>query len=178
MHTRLPSFTFVRDPVYAQTEWSFTPPATTPHYQGSDIVLPMFLLDADNEPITLGDYRLTFVVKKSEMAENVIFQQDITTHPANKPAGVYEVTIPATISSRLPAGVYYFVVQAAHKTTGRIMPPFRGCFSLELSAASPNPKLGIQDGEPTAIGPGGTADELRVPAEITGPNTPDIGQLF
>lgn len=178
MHTRFPTFTFVNDPVYAQTEWepSFTSPVT--HFQGSDVVLEMMLQGARNEPLQLTDYLVTFFLKKSESADNILFRHDIVEKTAGRPDGFYSVTIPARITSKLPPGVYYFTVQATQKATGGVMPPFRGFFSLELSAASPNPNLGIQDGEPTAIGPGGTADELLVPAEITGPFTPDIGKHF
>lgn len=153
--------------------------ASTPtFYQGSAITLEFYLQETEGVALSLDKYLVTFFLKKSEFAENILFRTDITENPIGKAPGVYVVTLPTNLTATLRPGVYYYAIQATQKASGGVLPPFRGCFSLELSAASPNPNLTIQDGEPTAIGPMGTADEFLIPAENTGPNTPDIGKHF
>lgn len=178
MHTRLPSFTFVTDPTFAQKNWVASDPSSLTFFQGSDIVLEFYLEETPGIPLSLDKYSVTFFLKKSEQAENILFRGEVTASPPDKAPGVYAIKLPYSVSSRLRPGVYYYVVQASQKGVGNILLPFRGYFSLEVSCASPNPNLTHQDGEPTAIGQGGTADELLTPAENIGPHTPDIGRPF
>ncbi|RTL07811.1 hypothetical protein EKK58_01300 [Candidatus Dependentiae bacterium] len=178
MHTRLPSHTFVNEALFGQTNWDL-PGNNLPtvFYQGSTIRLDV-VLSGEGKPLNLAEVDLLFVLKKSTAASNVLYRTEITERVPDKPEGYFRVVIPAVVTKRLSPGVYYFAFQATQKATGGIYPPFTGTFSLELSAASPNPDLSITDGEPTADGPLGSPDEIVTPAETTGPNTPDIGKRF
>lgn len=177
MHTRLPSFTFTSEPMYAQTNWAVQAATSTVFYQGSTMQLDL-MLEADGQPLDTSEFRLQFILKKALEAENILYQTDLFQRPPNTPLGYFRVQLPKAVSDYLKPGVYYYAVEATRKATGAISPPFRGTFCVELSAASPHTQLDIQDGEPTALGPGGTADERRTPAELTGPTTPDIGRRF
>lgn len=177
MHTRVPSFTFTNEQLFGLSNWEIPPAQQTVFYQGSTITLD-FMLAINDKPLGLFDNHLLFLLKKSGDATNVLFRQAITEKVADKPDGYYRVTIPDEVTFNLRPGVYYFAVQATQKATGGIYPPFTGTFSLELSAASPNPNLGVTDGEPTADGVLNSPGEKLSPAEITGPNTPDIGRQF
>lgn len=178
MHTRLPSHTFVSEPLFAQVNWEL--PGNnlpTTFYQGGTVQLDV-MLAAEGKPLTLDDFLLLFVLKKSEYASNTLYRQDVVEKVADKPEGYFRVTIPSVVTNRLKPGVYYFAFQATQKGTGAVYPAYRGTFSLELSAASPNPNLDVTDGEPTADGPLASPDETVSPAETTGPGTPDIGKQF
>jgi hypothetical protein len=179
MHTRYPSHTFTSVSLFAQTDWNLTdqPALPTVFYQGSTIQLDV-MLEVNGQPLEPSTHQLDFVLKKSTNAENILFRTEITERPENTNPGFISVKLPKAVSDRLRPGVYYYAFQATEKASQRVFPPYTGTFSLELSAASPAPNLGIVDGEPTALGEGGTADELLTPAENTGPHTPDIGRPF
>lgn len=162
--------------MFAQTNWD-TNLLTSPRsifYQGSTLALEFVLLLSPGHPVTTADYELTFILKKAEHATNVLYRTSDFVHDHERPLGQYKVVVPLVVSNALAPGVYYFAINVVDKVSQRVLPPFRGSFVLELSAASPNPALKLQDGEPTADGLYGTADEKLSPAEITGPNTPDI----
>ena len=178
MHTRSPSFTFTSVSLFAQANWKY-PGDNLPvtFYQGSTVQLEV-VLSTDSGPLDLSTHRLDFVLKKATNAENVIYREEIKTTVADKAEGTYRVVLPKVVTSNLRPGVYYFAFVATDRASGYVYPPYTGTFSLELSAASPNPSLDIQDGEPTADGTSGAADEKLSPAEITGPDTPDLGRQF
>lgn len=177
MHTRYPSFSFTNISMFAAANAELPAPETAVFYQGSTLILDMMLFLGD-KPLTPDEYDILFVLKKSTDAQNVLRKEEIKEKVPDRPDGFYRITLPASFTAKLKPGVYYYAVQATQKATGGVLLPYRGTFSLELSAASPNPNLGITDGEPIADGPLGTSDEMTSPAEITGPDTPDIGRQF
>ena len=146
-------------------------------YQGSTVCIDA-LLTWDGTPVDLGSYSVEFILKKAIDAQNALYRVDVTDMRTDMPLGHYRVKIPLVVSNRLPAGVYYHAFQMTQKDTGIILPPVQGSFRLELSPFSPRPRFSITDGEPTTTGENGAADALRTPAELTGPDSPDIGRPF
>ena len=177
MPTRLPDNYFTTNPMYGAvpSEGAVMPSPTV--YQGEDAQFLTRLL-VDGTPVSLNDYSLTFVVKKSETACNTMIRDQVTSGADGYPEGFYQLSVQASKTSRLRPGTYYFAVVGVQKPSGRTLIIQRGTFNIELSAASPNPNLAIPDGELTADTDSQSSDSMIYPAESTDPRTPDIGYRF
>lgn len=145
--------------------------------QGEDVFFTIYLV-VDGAPLSSNDYRLDFIMKKSESANNEMYRSPVEKAPEGV-EGYFQVCIPGRISTYLRPGTYYFVFEAVHKSTRRTVIVQKGTFNIVLTAASANPNLTIQDGELTTTisTEYGHAADTRTTTEITEPVSPDISRI-
>ncbi len=158
-------------------------------YQGEDIQL-QFYLNYNGAPVISDKYVVDIIVKKSTAAQNVLWKATLGNglyELTPKVPGYYYISMPAAISSLFLPGTYYITARLK-EVVGQNKGPsdltifmLNMPFNIELSSASPNPKLAptsssettfdIEDGYTTTITH--TEYTLPLPSSITGP-----GQSF
>lgn len=127
-------------------------------YQGEDITL-YFVLCLEDKPVTPETHNVEIIVKKSPVACHIlwkgVFGNGVYKAP-NKADGTYYLLLPAEISSLLLPGTYYIDAKIGEKIGSgqlakdvfRIQPV--GSINIDISSASPNPRLRNTRTEETA----------------------------
>lgn len=119
--------------------------------QGEDILIA-FYLSVDNVPVTDENYDLELIIKKSPFAGNILWKGLLNSGLYRQQLngwipGYYYMLMPASASSLFLPGTYYLDVKAKEKLgTGKetrdlTFVVLSATFNIQLSAASPNPKL-------------------------------------
>lgn len=168
MPTRIPTFYFTTNRMYGHPDLPGVVQPSPMFRQGEDVRLQVQLL-VDGRPLSLADYGLTFLAKKSVSATNTMIRQPIVSIAVN---GVCQVVIPARTTAGMRPGLYYFAFEAVKHGTGEVHQVMEGQFDLELGVLSPNPT--VVEGELTADGDSVAADSRRHPPELTVPRTPEV----
>ena len=145
---RLPDTYYTTQMLDGQPEQTGIYQLSPTFYQGEDVIIN-FYLQIDGAPVTLDHWDVSLIVKKSNFANNILW----SAFPGNGliprvggKDGYFEMIMPAAISSLFLPGSYYMALKTVENPgTGnpkdRTIVPLQAYFNLELSAASPNPKL-------------------------------------
>jgi hypothetical protein len=142
------------DTYYTQQMLDGNPPQNGPNQlapifsQGEDIVFSTFL-NVDGLPLDPTKWEIEFMVKKNVYASNILFKGELgeSIIPLNNTPGFFQLWIPARATADFLPGLYYLSVSITEKTgTGKGIKDrhiflMNTVFNIELSAASPHPKL-------------------------------------
>lgn len=140
--------------------------------QGTDIGLACYIT-IDDLPLSLENYSLTFLLKKDETAQNIMFRY-MVMEKTDGIEGYYTVVIPKAVSALLRQGTYYFSFVGVKHHTLETQVVYKGTLNIEIGVASPNPAITVAGVEVTADGESTWAGSTSPSTETTGPHSPDI----
>jgi len=115
--------------------------------QGCDVIVEMELSYLGEPIIDTTGWHIYTTVKKSLKAQNVLWTADLTTGMYQvKDTNIFSFRIPASASSTFLPGAYFYTVIGQQKVGVGVdydvtVDLLTGMFSIDLNAASPNPKL-------------------------------------
>lgn len=120
-----------------------------PSYKQGESIQLFFFLQYNGVPVTEDNFILEVVVKKSLAADHILWKGELGSglyRGLGGNPGLYNIILPASISSTLLPGSYYLEVSGVQPNgTGVIadltVSLVSTMFSLELGASSPNPKI-------------------------------------
>ncbi len=122
-------------------------------YQGEDVRLS-FYLNYNGAPVDTDKHHLEAIVKKSPSAVNVLWKGRLNDGLYHKKAkGDFYILMPDSASSLFLPGTYYLDIKLSEKSgegedvTDITAIILSTTFTLELTAASPNPKLAANKSE-------------------------------
>ena len=122
-------------------------------YQGETIRMDVFL-NYEDAPVTLDDWDIIGFVKTNQFAQDLIWKAELNSglEPLGKP-GFYRFEIPSETTAGFLAGTYWLVVQIKERMGSglhdAVFQIVNQPFSVNYSAASPNPGTALGTGEPT-----------------------------
>lgn len=144
--TRLPD-TYFSGMTIPEQPYELSPKQPSPIvYQGEDAVFTVYLSYL-GVPVSFDAHELSVIVKKNAWASNVLWEGIPLNglYEEQGTPGYFKVVIPSSAISRFLPGTYSAAIVLKEKFSSSANPVTRYIlnftFAVELSAASPNPKL-------------------------------------